>query len=125
QGAWFGLLVTALNLMPIGQLDGGHVAYALLGPRGSRLLTRLGILACLALLFTTPMWLVWSVLAIFLARFGHPPTLFEDLPVGRARVAVGLVALAVFVLCFTPTPIVITWHDFGLAMAGLAGVTSR
>jgi membrane-associated protease RseP (regulator of RpoE activity) len=107
--AWFGLFVTALNLMPIGQLDGGHVTYALLRDK-ARLISRVGSWACVALVYFGPSWILWAVLVRVLGR-RHPPTLDDDLPVGRGRVWVGLLALAVLVVCFVPNPIVFHWHD--------------
>jgi membrane-associated protease RseP (regulator of RpoE activity) len=108
--AWFGLFVTALNLMPIGQLDGGHVAYALLR-RHYRIVSRIGLAACLMLLYFRPTWLLWTVLLLALGR-RHPPTLNDARPLDRARVAVGILGFVVFVVCFTPSPFVVTWADF-------------
>jgi membrane-associated protease RseP (regulator of RpoE activity) len=107
--AWFGLLVTALNLMPIGQLDGGHLTYALLRDK-ARFISRVGSWVCVALVYFGPSWILWAVLVRVLGR-RHPPTLDDESPVGRGRVVVGLVALAVFVLCFVPNPIVFSWRD--------------
>jgi membrane-associated protease RseP (regulator of RpoE activity) len=107
--AWFGLLVTALNLMPIGQLDGGHVTYALLRER-ARLISRIGSWVCVALVYFGPSWILWAVLVRVLGR-RHPATLDDSEPVGRGRVLVGIVALVVFVLCFVANPIVFSWRD--------------
>jgi len=105
--AWFGLLATALNLFPIGQLDGGHISYAVLGRHSTRVtLTAIGI--AIVLTFFSLSWLVWTVLMIaMLFAFGpnHPRTIDEDVPIDRTRLALAFVALAVFVLCFTPAPI--------------------
>ena len=108
--AWFGLFVTALNLMPIGQLDGGHVTYALLREK-SRLISRIGSWACVALVVFRPSWILWAILVRILGR-RHPPTLDDEAPVGRGRVVVGLVSLVVFVVCFVPNPVVVSWTDF-------------
>jgi membrane-associated protease RseP (regulator of RpoE activity) len=107
---WFGLFVTALNLMPIGQLDGGHVTYALLREK-SRLISRIGSWACVALVILSPSWILWAILVRILGR-RHPPTLDDEAPVGRGRVVVGIVALLVFVVCFVPNPVVVSWRDF-------------
>jgi membrane-associated protease RseP (regulator of RpoE activity) len=105
--AWFGLLATALNLFPIGQLDGGHISYAVLGRRSTKVtLTAVG--AAVILTFFSLSWLMWTVLLIaMLFAFGanHPPTIDEDVPLDRTRLVLAFVALAVFVLSFTPTPI--------------------
>ncbi len=108
--AWFGLLLTALNLIPVGQLDGGHVTYALLR-RNALNLSRLAYLSCLALLWFRPTWLVWSIVLFFLGR-RHPPTLDDEAPLGIGRVLVAILGLAIFIICFTPDPVVMTWADF-------------
>ena len=107
--AWFGLFVTALNLIPIGQLDGGHVTYALLREKAA-LVSKIGSWVCVALVYFGPNWILWAVLVRVLGR-GHPPTTYDDEPVGRARVWVGLLSLAVFVVCFVPNPIIWSWQD--------------
>jgi hypothetical protein len=105
--AWFGLLATALNLFPIGQLDGGHIAYAVLG-RASTYLT-LAMVGCLvALSFVSASWILWTVMTLaMLWKFGprHPPTYDHDVPLDRSRRWLAAGALLMFVLCFTPAPI--------------------
>jgi membrane-associated protease RseP (regulator of RpoE activity) len=108
--AWFGLLVTALNLLPIGQLDGGHVTYALLRRRAA-LISRIGSWVCLLLIYFGPNWLVWSILLRILGR-RHPPTWDDVAPVGRGRIGLGIFGLLVFVMCFVPNPIVFSWREF-------------
>jgi len=108
--AWFGLFVTALNLMPIGQLDGGHVTYALLREK-SRLISRIGSWACVALVVFSPSWILWAILVRILGR-RHPPTLDDEAPVGRGRLVLGIATLVVFVVCFVPNPVVVSWSDF-------------
>ncbi len=110
MAAWFGLLLTALNLMPIGQLDGGHVVYALLRERAA-MVSRVALAASLFLVYLRPSWLFWSLLLLVLSR-PHPPTVRDSVPVGSGRVAVGLVGLVVFIVCFTPEPIHISWGEF-------------
>ncbi|HEU0094417.1 MAG TPA: site-2 protease family protein [Vicinamibacteria bacterium] len=108
--AWFGFLVTALNLMPVGQLDGGHVAYAILRRRAV-LVSRFAQVMGLVLLWFSPLWLVWMLVMLVIGK-RHPPTLADHRPVGRGRVLIGLVGLVVFALCFTPKPLLISWSDF-------------
>jgi membrane-associated protease RseP (regulator of RpoE activity) len=108
--AWFGLFVTALNLIPIGQLDGGHVTYSLFRER-AHLISWIGSWICVALVYFGPNWIVWAILVRVLGR-RHPRTLDDSLPLGAARTAIGLLALAVFVVCFTPNPIVWSWSEF-------------
>ena len=115
--AWFGLFVTALNLIPIGQLDGGHVTYSLLRSK-ARLISRIGSWVCVALVYFGPNWILWAILMRVLGR-RHPATLDDDEGVGRGRVALGLLSLVVFVVCFVPDPIVWSWRDFFQA-TGLA-----
>jgi membrane-associated protease RseP (regulator of RpoE activity) len=113
-GAWFGLLATSLNLFPIGQLDGGHISYAVLGRKSSYV--TIGMLAVMVgLVFFSASWLVSTVLLmVMLLVFGrhHPRTLDEHVPLDRGRKLIALFAVAMFVLCFTPAPlrIVSTFH---------------
>jgi membrane-associated protease RseP (regulator of RpoE activity) len=106
-GAWFGLLATALNLIPIGQLDGGHISYAVLGRRSSEVtLAMIGVALILA--YTSASWIVWTVLMIgMLLVFGrhHPRTFDEHEPLDRTRLALAVVALIILIVCFTPVPI--------------------
>jgi membrane-associated protease RseP (regulator of RpoE activity) len=120
--AWFGVFVTALNMMPVGQLDGGHVTYAL-WPRHAHWVSRVGLVACLGLLYLRPTWMVWTLLLWLLARRPHPPTLYDERPIGRGRLLVGLLGYAIFAVCFTPHPIVISWGELLDSLAPL--FTSR
>jgi membrane-associated protease RseP (regulator of RpoE activity) len=105
--AWFGLFVTALNLIPIGQLDGGHAVYALFGRR-AWVVSRVGWWVCVALIYFSPSWIAWAVLVRFLGR-RHPPTMNDYEGLDRGRQIVGLIGLAVFVVCFVPDPVVGGW----------------
>jgi len=105
--AWFGLLATALNLFPIGQLDGGHISYAVLG-RKSTIVTLGTLLVLIGLTFVSASWLIWTVLTVvMLLAFGprHPRTLDEDVPLDRGRLWLAGFGLVMFILCFTPAPI--------------------
>lgn len=105
--AWFGLLATALNLFPIGQLDGGHITYAVLGPR-STLVSVGAAVGTILLAFWSTSWLVWAVLmVVMLALFGprHPRTIDEHVPLDPSRQRVALFAAGMFALCFTPAPV--------------------
>jgi membrane-associated protease RseP (regulator of RpoE activity) len=102
--AWLGLFVTTLNLIPLGQLDGGHVTYAWLGERGALRVSRLvsaGLLV--AGIFVSMNWLVWWLLTRIVIGLRHPPAM-DEAPIGPARRAVALVSLALFVLTFVPVP---------------------
>ena len=104
----FGLLATALNLLPIGQLDGGHLSYANFGPRAKYVTyATLGATLMLGLTVATS-WLIWGaviLILLFLTGFEHPPTADEHEPLDRGRVAVTILAVIIFALCFTPWPI--------------------
>jgi membrane-associated protease RseP (regulator of RpoE activity) len=105
--AWFGLLATALNLFPIGQLDGGHISYAVLGRRST--FVTLGMVFCLVgLTFWSRSWIVWTVLTVvmlFAFGPGHPRVWDEDVPLDRTRLWLAALAVVMFILCFTPAPL--------------------
>jgi membrane-associated protease RseP (regulator of RpoE activity) len=103
---WVGLFVTALNLFPVGQLDGGRIAYALFGTR-HRLV---GLITFVALMtmggFTRSMnWFVWAALIFFLVGFHHSPPLDDLTPLSRGRRLVGALCLVLLVLLIPPVPI--------------------
>ena len=103
RAAWVGLLATALNLLPIGQLDGGHILYAFLGER-SKWLSRVFIAVLIPLgIFFAYSWLVWAAL-LFIFGMRHP-SIVDPYPLGRTRSWLGFAALVVFVLSFTVAPI--------------------
>lgn len=107
-GAWFGMLATALNLFPIAQLDGGHVSYAVLGPRWSTYVTFVMLGVAVSLAFFATSWVVWTgMLVLMLFVFGprHPRVFDEDMPLDRNRLMLAAFAVIMFALCFTPAPI--------------------
>lgn len=101
---WVGLLVTAMNLFPLGQLDGGHVSYAVFGPR-ARTISRvfLGLFVVMGIFFWMG-WLVWALLILALG-LRHPRTWDEDAPLGRKRTLLAAFALVMFALSFIPDPV--------------------
>jgi membrane-associated protease RseP (regulator of RpoE activity) len=103
---WAGLFVTALNLLPMGQLDGGHIVYAML-QRKSVLLYRtvFAAFAVFTIVGRHPQWIVFLAMVLFMIRLKHPPTLNEDLPIGRWRFVFGIAALLFFAITFPPIPI--------------------
>src|SRR5262245_34940864 len=110
--AWVGVFMTALNLLPIGQLDGGHVTYAVFGRRGHRLTAWASYISVIALaVFSVRSgmwnWVVFAALLTLVIRVGHPPVVDEDEPLGLARILVAIIGLLVFVLSFMPIPITI------------------
>jgi membrane-associated protease RseP (regulator of RpoE activity) len=103
---WVGLFVTALNLFPVGQLDGGRIAYALFGSR-HRLVGTGTFVALIALAAVTwsANWLVWAALIFFLVGFHHSPPLDDLTPLTPGRRAVGLICFLLLVLLVPPVPI--------------------
>ena len=110
MAGWMGMLVTGLNMLPMSQLDGGHVAYAVLGARGARRLAQ-GVLV-VAILFIIGydayFWVTMLVLIILLG-VEHPPTADDECPMGFFRKAIGWLALFIPVICFPPKGIVAVW----------------
>lgn len=105
--AWFGLIATSVNLIPFGQLDGGHICYAVLGRR-STAVTIASVCIAAALTFVSSNWVVWTalMLAMMLAVGPrHPHTLNESIPLDRTRVWLAAAAMIIFVMCFTYNPI--------------------
>jgi membrane-associated protease RseP (regulator of RpoE activity) len=100
---WIGLLVTSLNLLPIGQLDGGHVAYALLGEWQNKIAKYI-FLGLLGLgIFGWQGWLFWCLL-LYILKIHHPPLLDESIPLDRKRVILGWITIIIFILTFIPVP---------------------
>ena len=110
--AWFGMLATSLNLLPVGQLDGGHVVYALFGSRVHRIVSYATFTALILLsLLSWPMfgYLIFALILVFM-RFRHPRPYLEVRHLGRMRWVLAAVALAVFILTFMPVPVRLVEH---------------
>ncbi len=103
RAAWVGMLATAINLLPAGQLDGGHIVYALFG-RAHKWITW-GFIAALLPMgwFYWYGWLIWAVLLLVFAR--KHPAVYDYTDIGKGRIQIGAVALVVFLLCFTLSPV--------------------
>ncbi len=102
RAAWVGVFATALNLLPIGQLDGGHILYAFVGDK-HRALSRLFVAALVPLGFFYWPWLLWAAILFF---FGlRHPLIYDAGELGAARKKLGALALAIFALCFMVAPI--------------------
>jgi membrane-associated protease RseP (regulator of RpoE activity) len=106
MAGWVGLLVTALNLFPVGQLDGGRIAYALFG-RWHRMVGKLTFAALLAMGAVTQSmnWVVWAGLLFFLIGFHHSPPLDDVTPLSHGRRVVGAICLILLVLLIPPVPV--------------------
>ncbi|MBS1492578.1 MAG: site-2 protease family protein [Bacteroidetes bacterium] len=116
---WFGLLITALNMMPAGQLDGGHISYTMFGSKNSTIIGHIvvGILFIMGVLGLLPLleinieigslnWLVWALLITFAIKIKHPPTVDHDPePLNKTRMAIGWFTYLILILSFTPVPI--------------------
>jgi membrane-associated protease RseP (regulator of RpoE activity) len=105
-GAWFGLLVTMLNLLPFGQLDGGHVSYALLG-KHAVYLSYATIAVCVVLGVILPSNYTLLFLPLLALVFGprHPPPLNDISQLDGRHIALAIFGLVVFVLLFMPEPL--------------------
>jgi membrane-associated protease RseP (regulator of RpoE activity) len=112
--AWIGLLVTSLNLLPVGQLDGGHAVFAVFGKRthawvGRAAFVSMALLAVLGWRWhNSPGGFLYAILLLVMLRVPHPQAEDELSPLGRTRLLVALLTLAVFLLCFVPFPITIS-----------------
>lgn len=109
-GAWVGALMTALNLMPVGQLDGGHVTYSVFGRMGHRVIAISCYVSVIALTVYSLLsgagnWVLYAVILTFMLRSGHPPVIDEREPIGVGRKLVAIIGLIVFILCFMTVPI--------------------
>ena len=105
---WFGLFVTSINLLPAGQLDGGHVLYAAVGHR-TRFVPALLVAFLLWLGWHGwPGWLVWAAIITTLLSLGHPPTANDPEPLGVGRRLAALATLGVFAVTFVAEPFRIT-----------------
>jgi membrane-associated protease RseP (regulator of RpoE activity) len=115
---WFGLLITSLNMLPIGQLDGGHISYAMFGDKHKyvaylvfAMLIIFGLLGLLPLFnvnfnFGSINWLVWALLIFFVIKIKHPPTYSEsEEPLDSGRMLVGWFTYFIFIVSFCPIPV--------------------
>lgn len=101
---WAGLFVTALNLLPIGQLDGGHIVYALLGKK-SAIVYRIGIfIFCIIAILLYPGWMVFAILLLIFG-FRHPAPIDEITHLDRKRKILGIILFIIFLTSFTPVPL--------------------
>ena len=111
MAAWVGILATSLNLLPIWQLDGGHICYAVVGRPWQKKISIISVICLILLSFLgwpIPSYLLFGLLLLIIGirwRFYHPPTLVEEETLGAKRLLIGLLALLILILCFTPIPI--------------------
>lgn len=102
---WLGLFVTSLNLIPIGQLDGGHISYAIFRRFGHKYISRLAFVFLIILGFSGwSGWFIWAIFALLIG-FGHPPPVYPLEPLDRKRKILGLIGIGLFILTIIPNPI--------------------
>lgn len=120
---WFGLFITSMNMIPVGQLDGGHISYTMFGEVRSFkisavafiILFVMGVFGIVDALMELGMgigwsgWLFWSLILYFIIRLKHPPVP-DPVPLDRGRMMIGYLALFIFVISFSPLPIVVILH---------------
>ena len=99
---WVGILVTAMNLLPVGQLDGGHIIYSLFKKRSRFISFMVYAMMVYVFLFQSAMWMLWLILLAIFNR--HPPTLYDAQPLDSGRKWLGSFTLLAFVVTFTPAP---------------------
>ncbi|OGU62157.1 MAG: peptidase [Ignavibacteria bacterium RBG_13_36_8] len=119
---WFGLFVTAMNMIPVGQLDGGHVVYSMFGQKKHEtvasvsmlILLFIGVLGLISSIFEFNItfgwsgWLFWAFILYFLIKIKHPPVVhFEKLD--PKRMLFGYISMVILILSFSPTPFVISF----------------
>lgn len=118
---WFGLLITAMNMIPVGQLDGGHISYTMFGEKNH---FKIAVIAFVFLFifgisgFVDSVlelnlnigwsgWLFWALILYFVIRLKHPP-INDDEPLSTGRLALGYLSYVIFLISFAPSPILIT-----------------
>lgn len=101
--AWFGVLITGINLLPIGQLDGGHVAYAMFGPAAHNVARGTLLLLLVAGFTLSSTWLIWALFVLF-GGLHHPPPLNDISVLDSKRMGIGLLTILLFFLIITPVP---------------------
>ncbi len=122
---WVGFLVTAINLLPAGQLDGGHIFYALFGKR-AKYMSYVAIIFMIALSFMYMGWFLFALLIIILGT-KHPPPLNDITGLDKKRKAIGAVALAILIVCFVPVPFTpgVAVHDFEFETLDMGGLQQQ
>ncbi len=103
---WIGLLVTSLNLLPIGQLDGGHIVYALFGEKHELISkSTIPVLIILGIIFWSG-WIFWAVIMYFLG-YRHPPVVYPYIELDRKRKLMGWACFIIFIITFMPAPVTV------------------
>ncbi|MDX2012854.1 MAG: site-2 protease family protein [Myxococcaceae bacterium] len=103
--SWLGFLVTMLNLLPVGQLDGGHLTHAWFGRRAETIGRVVAALLLVAALLFSASWLAWCLVVTFVVKFGHPPVEDDAVPLSTSRKWVCAICFVLTALTFMPTPL--------------------
>ncbi len=118
---WFGLFITSMNMIPIGQLDGGHIGYTMFGREIHfkiavicfSIIFVLGIVGVVELILNTNFgigwsgWLVWALILYFVIKIEHPP-IHDDVKLDKNRMLIGFISFFIFVISFSPNPFLVT-----------------
>lgn len=118
---WFGLFVTAMNMIPVGQLDGGHIIYSMFGTKVHNnvsalsllTITVVGVFGVVNAVLETNIgfgwsgWLFWALILYFVIKMQHPPVPYFE-PLGKGRMILGWISIIILMLSFSPTPFVLT-----------------
>lgn len=100
---WIGLFVTSMNLIPVGQLDGGHIAYAFMGEKHSDISFLLVVIMFIFGVFLWEGWAIWAILLYFLG-LRHPPVIYWEFPLDFKRRIIGIISFIIFIITFIPVP---------------------
>lgn len=117
---WFGLFVTSMNMIPVGQLDGGHISYTMFGEKKHYNISVISFIALFVLGITGMIeatlemnlgfgwsgWLFWALVLYFIIKLKHPPVM-DPTPLDSKRMMLGYISFIIFILCFSPAPIVL------------------
>lgn len=118
---WFGLLITSMNMIPVGQLDGGHISYTMFGSDKSFKISAIAFICLfvsgvigivdafmeLGLNIGWEGWLVWSLILYFIIKLKHPPVP-DPVPLGKGRMIIGYISIVIFIISFSPSPLQFT-----------------
>ena len=117
---WFGLLITSMNMIPVGQLDGGHIAFAMFGDKKHYNISAISAIALLIIGFAGLIdsllelniglgwsgWLFWAFILYFIIKLKHPPVA-DDSPLDKKRILLGYLSFFIFIISFAPAPIML------------------
>ncbi len=106
---WIGLFITSLNLLPIGQLDGGHISFAIFGQKHRDISIFMVFLLMFLGLFSWEGWAIWAVLMLIIG-IKHPPVIYWEIPLDPKRRLVSMSCLFIFILTFVPYPFKLLLH---------------